>query len=249
MGKQFSQPPEGPKIGPSEAFDKLSEHRKEQLGDLASLDAKPVAHQGIPEAPVISEEVREAAEADLKEVEDERTKEAVEQLEALHAVLADEEPEEEIRDTVEEDAEPTDEDKQNFLRSVLGDKPYTREYPLFGGTYVVELTDLTAKEEDSIFTELKKDQLHKRITTEEDWELMLTRYQSVMKVSKISQSGKDAKDLPFKGTLKNRVKKLCALNSALYRAVMRAVRVFQLHLTILVEYSLRPDFWKAGGRD
>lgn len=248
MGKQFSQPPEGPKLGPSEEFEKLPDHRKEQLGDLAALDAKPVAHQGVPETSVVPDEVREAAEAELKEAGDDNTEEATEQLEALQAVLAREESEEEV-DTIAEDAEPTDEDTQSFMRSVLGDKPYEREYPLFGGLYVVTMIDLAAKDEDKIFAELSKDQKTGKVSTEEDWELQLTRYQAVKNVCKISQSGKDEVSDPFKGTFAKGVAKLCQLNSTLYRGVMRTVRVFRRHLEILVENSLRPDFWKAGGRD
>jgi len=52
--------------------------------------------------------------------------------------------------------EPTPEDKQAFLRAVLGDKPYTKTYQLFNNGLDVTLMDRSTKETEKLYEALRQ---------------------------------------------------------------------------------------------
>lgn len=248
MANAFKQPPKGPVIGPMQDFTTLPDHRKEQLGDLAQLGAEVIS-QPAPLDPRVSAEAQEAAEAALVEEDVPASKkspeEIADELEALQAVLAEDIPDE--PDPIDVAAEPLESDRRNFLRSILGDKQYEKEYVLFGGMLIVKMTDISPEQEDGIFAQLAVDQREESIKTQEDWELQLDRYRAVVNVKYAISSG-TAIDKNQSEDLKEKVAELCRTkNSTVYRAILRTVRVFRRHLDLMMEKSMQSDFWQVDG--
>ena len=252
MGKAFEQPPKGPKLGPMQDFQSLPEHRKEQLGDLATLGAEVVSQPAKLDPRIIEQEQKEAEELleeEAPQAPKKTPEEVAEELEALHTVLEEDIPEEEP-DPIDEAAEPTEDDRRNFMRSILGDIQYEKEYVLFGGMVVVKMVDISPKQEDEIFEQLAVDQREEIIKTQEDWEIQLDRYRAVTNVRSILKSGVagDAPENPRKKTLREKVDSICRMtNSTTYRAILRSVKVFRRQLDILTERSMQSDFWQVDG--
>jgi hypothetical protein len=247
MAKAFEQPPKGPKIGPMQEFKNLPPHRKEQLGELDKLGAEVVSQPAKLDSRV-EEAAQEQAEAMLEEEKPEAPKKApeevAEELEALQDVLSEEDEE---PDPIDVAAEPTPDDRRNFMRSILGDRAYEKEYVLFGGMLVLKLVDTSPELEDSIFAQLAVDQREEIVRTQEDWEIQLDRYRAVTNVQKVISSGAE---LPSEqpDNLRERAALLCKKkNSTIYRAILRTVRVFRRHLDFLVERSMQSDFWQVDG--
>jgi hypothetical protein len=65
-------------------------------------------------------------------------------------------------DTREAMPKVKDEDKQEYIRAVLGDRLFSKEYPLFGGQLKVEFRDLSVAETTHLMTMVE--QLPKDIT-------------------------------------------------------------------------------------
>lgn len=251
MAKAFEQPPKGPQLGPMQEFKNLPEHRKEQLGDLEALGASVVSEPAQLDPRVTEQEQKAAEELLEEEVPQEPKKspeEVAEELEALQAVLDEDVPDEEP-DPIDVEAEPTEDDRRNFMRSILGDKQYEKEYVLFGGMVVLKMVDISPKQEDDIFEQLSVDQREGTITTQEDWETQLDRYRAVTNVRDIFKSGVSHADMESKPDgLHGKVEELLSTtNSTMYRGILRAVRVFRRHLDILTERSMQSDFWQVDG--
>lgn len=242
----FKRPPSGPKIGEEKTIDQLDPEHQAELGDLGSINA---TRQDIAE-----EDIPALARGDAAGAVD--TDELADQLDALHDVLSAEKKEE---DPEELAARPDEDDKAAFLRSILGNAAYTREYKLFGGMVVVEMRDLLPAEEDRIYAQLAMDQAAERIKTQEDWDIMLQRYRAMFGIEVLMQSGSppmtDTKTAY--ATLNNEPTDLYEAankylrdnfsNSTVYRAVMRVVRIFRRHLDQLFEGALNSDFWTVDG--
>lgn len=248
MSETFEQPPKGPKLGPTVDFSKLPPEKREQLGDIdkvfepAKLDPRVVevekALQGATEPPT---------EPEPEEESQSTSEAAADDLEALRAILNRDE--EEV-DPLDQEAEPTKDDLRRFMRCLFGDAPYTKEYNLFGGMLVIEMKDVPPSVEDNIFIQLSFDQQEGIIKTQADWDLTLDRYRMITNLSKVLWSGQDivvpeikARDfgeafVEFYDKLKN---------SVVYRALLRATRVFRKHLDVLTERAMDSDFWQVDG--
>ena len=244
-------------MGPVKDFKDLSPEKREALGDMDSIVSTPApldprvvaAEQAAEEAPVAPV---------VKETEPDPSAETArlgaDEMEALRAVLNRSELDEEVEDpevlALEADAAPTTADKQNFMRCLFGDKPYTKEYHLFGGMLVVEMTDISPTREDAIFIQLSRDQKEGIVKTQDDWDIALDRYRMVCNIQKVIWSGQeimlsgDGEDLPteVKVRLLDGVK-----NSVVYRALLRVTRVFRRHLEFMLERAMDSDFWQVDG--
>ena len=266
MGQgNFSQPPEGPQIGPTRQFNELSEEKKRELGDLAEA-AKSTVFTPAPLDPRVAaqEQTKEEAKQSVPDTqfdvgtrnplqEDPRLQEAAEKFAALQSVIDTEADEEEGR--VREAAMPTDEDKQVFFRALLGMNRYEKTFELFGGMLRATFVELTPDEEDHIFAELGKAQRNGVINTEEDWSVLFERLRMMHSIRKLTRSGADtyernpdAEDLDK--ILYTSVEPFISQfsGSIVYRALMDASRLFRTQLELMVESAASPDFWKVDGQ-
>jgi len=269
----FKRPPEGPQIGPTRNFSELTEERKRELGDLAAaakesvfkpaaLDPRVTAAEGKSEPEQLEEkkyDPTQDAQFDVgsqrESTDSARMREAAEKLEALQKVIEDERNQKQTEDELRSAALPTDEDKQNFLRAVLGNRRYEKTYEMFGGQLVVTLVELTPKEEDQIFSVLALGQLEKKINTEEDWMVAFERLRMIHSIKRVSAGGTvttrdaDAEDLDVVtveaiNEYVNRFK-----GATTFRAIMQVSRLFRTQLELMLEAALDSDFWIVGGPD
>lgn len=248
MERDFKQPLKGPKIGPTKEFDELSDDKKAELGDMKKLAQSGIFKPAEMDPQVVAQKTQ-APQQEVSSTAAKTPEEIAEEFKALKTVLEDEEPE--APDPLEEDAVPTEEDKQTFLRTVLGNRPYKKTYQLFDGGVLLELADLSPVQEEQLFAALKAED----IKTQAEWETAHDRLRLLAHTNSISWGGKTPTLMPvFPEKTEHAVKEAEALisgftNTALYRAAMYTVRVFQLHLEMLLGGVLRPDFWQAGGPD
>ncbi len=254
MGGEFRQPPEGPKIGPEKRVTELPDAKKQELGDLGKLVSEPAKLDKR-----VVEAAQQAAVEDLPPAPgSDNAEEGAERLEALQQVLEElPEPEQDPAElAIEEAAEPTIEERQEFIRCMLGNKPYERTFELFGGVIRLKMVDLTPADMDILFSHLADDQRNGVIQTVDDWNTELDRYRMFWMTRELTWGEEILQ--PQQEAMDNSAKKhRVALNAFLlrftssvpYRAVLRATRIFQRHLDKLTEGALDSDFWEAGGSD
>ncbi len=230
----------GPKVGETIEYDKLPPERKAELGDLDALK--------VP-----------TPEPELSEEDKARAAEGAEKLAATQAVLAKEEeipPGDLAEALLEEMAEPTVEDRREFLRGLLGNGIYEKRYEMYGGMLVMTLHDITPALEDQVFVAMSKLLKDGDIETDDDWALWLDRIRLMTNVSviRMARGGDiDCKLDPELGAEQlaaqagDRVKVFPS--TALYRAALQTVRVFSRHMEIMLDRALDSDFWEVGGLD
>lgn len=230
-------PQEGPKIGKQVDASEMSAHTRAAIGDFEAelkqrnLPTLPEAPPPPAEPPPLSEEAAE------------KTERGIETLEALQAVMNNEEPQENPSDPIEEAAEPTDEEKQEFIRCMLGDRQYNKTFELFGGTDKITLGDLTPVQEEALYSELAKAQL----APSADWDVVLDRLRLLAYARGYSFNTTTLQQgVPI--TVEGTNYLVQQLKSATrYGALMRCARIFRRHLEIMLERSLDSDFWRVDG--
>jgi hypothetical protein len=239
---EFSKPKPGPqtggavKVGETVNYKDLPPERKAELGDLESLKT--------PETP----------EPEMAPDVAARAAEGAAQLEALHQALAKEEAE--VVDVAEqrlaEMAEPTDEDKRSFLRSVLGGHMYSKRYEMFGGLFVMTLHDVAPAFEDTLFSSMAQELDAGRIKTDADWELLLDKMRLVVNVESFRFGKNEAVKCSMNdGALADQAVERQNMfpSSTVYRAALQTVRVFVRHMELMLDRALDSDFWVDGGLD
>lgn len=240
---EFEQPQAGPKIGPEKKLADLPEAKQQELGDLDKLTATPPTPAAIEELPA----------ADVPN----NTEDGVARMEALHRVLEDDEPvpEQDPEEAViEEAAEPTIEERQDFIRCMLGNKPYRKNFELFGGAIKLTMADLTPKEMDTLFNQLAAEQKDGMIQTVDDWNTEFDRYRLVWTTAELTWGAEvlkpraEATETASQSLRKQKDDFLLRFKSTVpYRAMLRASRIFQLHLDKLAKGALNSDFWADDG--
>lgn len=94
--------------------------------------------------------------------------------------------------------EPNYADKMSFLHCMIGDKPYLKEIPLFGGAVVVVLRTLTTKEIDKVYSQAYKDRQDGKLPNELDYWERVNRYRLMLQLQSFRSTGANgfSKDLP-----------------------------------------------------
>ena len=231
----------GPKLGETVNYKDLPPEKQSELGDLEAL-----SKERTPE-PEMSEEDKARAE------------QGAEQLSAMQEVLAREEQPEEIdavESRLEEMAQPTVEDRREFMRCLLGNGIYEKRYEMFGGMLVMTMQDVIPDIEDKVFTELAKMVDTGDIKTDDDWSLWLDRLRLLTNVKAIRLPAKEEIPVGLDEKLGDKQMPLQAWgrvnafpSTALSRAALQAVRVFSRHMEIMLDRALDSDFWEVGGLD
>lgn len=253
----FKSPPEGPKIGPTIPYKDLSEDRKRELGDLSKAAENTIFKAASLDPRVAAQETKAAEKssppAETMDVtkEDERAREAAEQYSALQDVLS--ESDESTEDELRARAMPTPEDKQEFLRCILGNRSYRKTYALFGGLVEVTFRELTVREEDEIFGELGRAHASGAVITEEDWTVTFERLRMLNSLTRVHVQGSDdyvrepdiAHDKITYDSIENHLTRLGA--STMYRAILQMSRTFRAQMELMLEAASDSDFWMDVG--
>lgn len=240
----YKQPPAGAKIGATADLNALPEHKRAAIGDFeAELQKRGLTPEEAAAPTTVDLPPPTVGPPPLDPDETQRIERGVQTLEALNRVMEQEEPEEPEElpvDPVEKDAEPTAEEKQEFIRCVLGNRQYRKKYELFGGAYVVEFADLTPGEEENLYRALKD------MPEGDDWAVTLGRMRMVASTVSTTFSDLLQSDPVITPAAVNETVNLLKSQTH-YRTLMYTYRVFRRHLEIMLERALDSDFWRADG--
>lgn len=133
-------------------------------------------------------------------------------------------------------AMPTDEDKQEFLRSILGPHAYRKTYTLFGSVPVI-MCDRSVDLTERVFKDVEA------AKPESDAETVSLIEQYVMAAT-VVRLNKD--DLGPSGDFAARLS-IFKASRPMYQALMQTSREFERHVEFLTGKALDTGFWKAGG--
>jgi len=241
----YKQPQEGAKIGKTADLNALPEHKRAAIGDFeAELQKRGLTAEAAA-APTVAEIPPPSLEPPTPDPDEtQKIERGVQTLEALNRVMEQEEdePAEDPSDPIEELAQPTEEEKQEFIRCMLGNRPYRKRYELFGGATSIEFTDLTPGDEENIYRALAKAELQPG----DDWAVVLDRIRLVASTTSTVFSDLIQGDPTITvDCVESIIKQMPS--AALYHVLMRAQRIFRRHLEIMLERSLDSDFWRADG--
>lgn len=239
--------PKGPKIGPVRDYKELSDEKKAEIGD-------PRIFQPVQVDPRVlaAEEAQAKTQVDdpneTQKIPRVTPEQVADELEALHTVV--DEQDDEPDDDIDEEALPTEEDKRQFIRAIMGGESYAKVYDVCGGVMKVRLVDPWPVDQEKVFEQLERDVRDEVIKTQGDWETWYDRYQLVQRVHEITIAPSGAKTVmqhtpDLRVDFKNLVDQ--KRGTAAYQILMRVGRVFQRHVELLVERSLDSDFWTDDG--
>lgn len=82
--------------------------------------------------------------------------------------------------------EPDYHDKMAFLQSVLGQKPFVKEYDLYGGAVQVTFRTLSTQEADACWKQVNHDVLKRNLTSELDMHEKVQRYRTCMQTLRLT---------------------------------------------------------------
>lgn len=137
----------------------------------------------------------------------------------------------------------TEDDKKEFLRSIMNGTRYVKTYMLFGTVKAV-FADRTTDVTEAVFQKVRDADL-----TAEDKDVLLDR---LLLVSQLTQLRNEDYILPNslanpEGEMDEKIKKIIKLPKPLYQALMAACRDFENHVQYLTDHAQDADFWKPGG--
>lgn len=135
---------------------------------------------------------------------------------------------------------PSEDDKKEFLRSILKGSRYSKKIILFGNMEAAFADRSTAITEEILRS------LVKRELSVEDWTVESERR---LLASQLLSFGSDIFIHPADTLEKveENLNKILKLTKPLYQALMHACRDFEEHVAYLTNKAQDPDFWKPGG--
>ncbi len=131
-------------------------------------------------------------------------------------------------------SEPSEEDKQAFVRSLLGDKSFEKEFVVFG-EIKIKFRDRSVEDTEKMYKRI--DSTEPKPASPEEWAITLEREITALTLVTINGS-----ELPVE-----KMETLTAMQRPLYHAVLECSRTFERTVEILVSRALDQGFWKAGG--
>lgn len=152
----------------------------------------------------------------------------------------------------EEDWTPTTEDKKDFVRALLGMRPFEKVFELFGGEVKILFQDRTFSETEALFTSMGTDSESGVISTmskeaEEVWE---TRYKLATTLRKVTVSKKEhifpIADLKPHDRYQE-IAKVFDGSEPLMAAINRASQDFEAIVFKLTGLAQDKSFWKTDG--
>lgn len=147
----------------------------------------------------------------------------------------------------------SEEDKVNFFKAFLADKPYEEEWTLFGGQYKLKFNTLTTKQTIDVFNQLRQSQINDELTNDPNYILTLTNYR--LGLALVEVDGK-----PFNQELTEEtftpIGKVDSFVKAKARvfeswpifklsAIVDAFRAFEHKVVELTDAIQTENFWKA----
>jgi len=147
--------------------------------------------------------------------------------------------------------EVTDDEKRDFVRSLLGETPYRKVYNMFGA-FEITFRDRSVKGSEDMYEAISQCGRDKKINLQNENEasLWVRRFQMAETLVSIKQADGTVV-LSFENITPasrlERVLTVMQLSRPLYQAVYDTAIEFEQHIDLLTRKADEPDFWKAGG--
>ncbi len=142
--------------------------------------------------------------------------------------------------------EPSEDDKKNFVRTLLGGGQYEKTYRLFNGMVVATFKDRTTQQCEDLYAVLRSQQ-EMNAFPESDYALWEARYHLAATLCKLELDGRRTADLAYPTELPNRITELMEHPSPLYQALMAASDHFERHLNLMIGSARTDSFWQTDG--
>jgi hypothetical protein len=153
----------------------------------------------------------------------------------------------------EQQTKITEDEKIEFFKCFLADKPYSQKESLFDNKFEVAFRSLTVEESTDVFEQLRKDQIAGRLTNDATYGLWLTNYRLALGITHINKeaflpnitkdkykpTGDDDSYIKAKAALFN------TWNVFKLSAVADSFKVFEDKIIQLTKEISNPAFWKA----
>lgn len=147
----------------------------------------------------------------------------------------------------------TEDEKIEFFKSFLSDKPYTGEEKLFDGQYKLKFRSLTVAETMAIFDQLRKDQLNNEINTDSNYMMELTNFRLSLAITEINgvpfqpdiTKDKFKSDITDYSYIKARAQIFNDWPAFKLGALAEAFRTFEDKVVYLTKEIHTENFWKA----
>jgi hypothetical protein len=89
---------------------------------------------------------------------------------------------------VPDNTAPTDLDKQSYLQSLLGDKPYLKEYVLLGGSLTITFRTLTTREIDACFKQAYAARTAGKVDSMADFYELVQRFKLYLQLVRVKST-------------------------------------------------------------
>ena len=146
---------------------------------------------------------------------------------------------------VQKEPSITDQDKEDFLKSVLGDQPFTKEIKLYGGSFKMVLKTLSVSENQEIFNQITTDRNKGLADSTDSYFVTLSLYRLALSLISI-----DDKTFTFEvgedeTKLEAGKKYFDKWNGHKLGAIIEAYNGFQDTVAYLATKASDQSFWKA----
>lgn len=157
-----------------------------------------------------------------------------------------------LQPSIKAKVELTAEDKENFFKAFLADRPYVEDILLFGGKVRLKLATMTLQQNTDVFRQIAHDQDKGIAKTEDTYFIKVTLYrfsQSLMELDgkvfcpEISAASHSEKE----GVTYVKVRAETLEKWPLYKlgVILEAFKEFEQKVLALSQAALSKDFWKA----
>jgi hypothetical protein len=146
---------------------------------------------------------------------------------------------------------PNPDDVKEFFRSVMGDRPYRKTYPLAGGQLVLTFSTMTAEETDVVNHFIVAAQVASDIELAEigiktKMVYTLKEVRSGDAVKKF-EAPNFTRETPLEDLLKEYRTRLAGIDDTKLRMYCRTMMLFNDLVQLLIGEAFDENFWKAAG--
>lgn len=148
----------------------------------------------------------------------------------------------------------TDEEKENFFKAMLADKPYTQVVPLFDNRITVKFTTLSMATNDHVLRQINSDQEKGIANNDNRYFTVIAQYRLALSIESINsipfQPEITESTFPFnkdtgQSYVTERIKAFAAMQTPKIAGLLSGFRTFEGKVLKMTNMMEDPTFWKA----
>lgn len=152
-----------------------------------------------------------------------------------------------IQPLEEDPSAPTEDDKKEFLRCILGQTQYSKKYTLFGDIEV-RFVDRSVSASEKIYSELAElvSKGGIKAETDDQWSMWIERF-TLAATHVSTATATTGTNFTAQEHLMDKVKTYLDMPRPYYEALMETSRIFEEHVASLTRRAQDTNFWLTGG--